>query len=87
MPSSPGYKRDYKQEYRSQHASPKAKKERAQRNQARAIMEKAGKVSKGDGKDVAHKNNNTSNNSKSNLSVQSKAKNRSFSRTKSAGRK
>lgn len=87
MPSSPGYKRDYKQEYRSQHASPKAKKERAQRNQARAIMEKAGKVRKGDGKDVAHKNNNTNNNSKSNLSVQSKRTNRSFPRNKSAGRK
>jgi hypothetical protein len=87
MPSSKNYVRDYKQEYKSQHASPKAKKERAQRNQARAIMEKAGKVRKGDGKDVAHKNNNTSNNSKSNLSVQSKAKNRSFNRDKNAGRK
>jgi hypothetical protein len=50
-------------------------------------MEKAGKVRKGDGKDVAHKNNNTSNNSKSNLSVQSKSTNRSFARNKNAGRK
>ncbi len=50
-------------------------------------MEKAGKVRKGDGKDVAHKDNNPKNNSKSNLAVQSKSKNRSFARTKSAGMK
>lgn len=50
-------------------------------------MEKAGLVHKGDGKDVAHKDNNTANNSRSNLAVQSKAKNRSFPRNKNAGRK
>lgn len=50
-------------------------------------MEREGKVRKGDGKDVSHKDNDTSNNKKSNLSVQSKAKNRSFARTKSAKRK
>lgn len=68
-------------------AKPEQKKRRAARNQARRIMTKAGKVRKGDGKDVAHKNNNPKNNSKSNLSVQSKAKNRSFARTKTAKRK
>lgn len=68
-------------------AKPEQKKRRAARNQARRIMNKAGKVRKGDGKDVAHKNNNPKNNSKSNLSVQSKAKNRSFARTKTAKRK
>lgn len=87
MPSSPGYRRNYKMEYRNYHSSEKAKKKRAENNSARAKMEKAGKVRKGDGKDVAHKNNNTSDNSSDNLSVQSKAKNRSFKRTKSAGRK
>ena len=87
MPSSKNYKRDYKQEYKNYHSSEKAKKKRAENNAARAKMEKAGKVRKGDGKDVAHKNNNTSDNSSDNLSVQSKAKNRSFKRTKSAGRK
>jgi hypothetical protein len=40
-------------------------------------MMAAGKVRKGDGKDVAHKNNNPKDNSKGNLAVQSKAKNRS----------
>lgn len=66
---------------------PVQKKRRAQRNAARAKMMKAGKVRKGDGKDIAHKNNNTANNSRSNLAVQSKAKNRSFPRNKNAGRK
>lgn len=68
-------------------AKPEQKKRRAQRNAARAKMMKAGKVRKGDGKDVAHKDNNTGNNSTSNLAVQSKAKNRSFKRNKKAGRK
>lgn len=68
-------------------AKPEQKKRRAQRNAARRKMEKAGKVRKGDGKDVAHKDNNTANNSYSNLAVQSKSKNRSFARNKNAGRK
>ena len=46
--------RDYRAEYDKYHASPEQKKNRAMRNAARAKMEKAGKVSKGDGKDVAH---------------------------------
>lgn len=79
--------RDYKKEYKNYHSKPKAKKQRAQNNKARRIMTKAGKVSKGDGKDVAHKDNNTKNNSRKNLKVQSKAKNRSFARTKTAARK
>ena len=87
MPSSPNYKRNYKQEYKNYHASPEQKKKRASRNAARADMEKAGKVRKGDGKDVAHKNNNPKDNSSKNLSVQSKSKNRSFARTKNAGMK
>lgn len=55
---------------------------RASRNAARAKMEKAGRVSKGDGKDVAHKNNNPRDNSKGNLKVQSKSANRSHTRMK-----
>lgn len=39
-------------------------------------MEKAGKVHKGDGKDVDHKNFNPKDNSKSNLRVMSASKNR-----------
>lgn len=87
VPSSKNYKRDYKEEYDRYHAKPEARKKRAANNRARYKMEKAGKVRKGDGKDVAHRDNNTSNNSNSNLSVQSKSKNRSFKRDKNAGRK
>ncbi len=68
-------------------AKPEQKKRRAQRNAARRKMIAAGKVRKGDGKDVAHRDNNTGNNSRSNLSVQSKAKNRSFKRNSKAGRR
>ena len=68
-------------------AKPEQKKRRAQRNAARAKMMKAGKVHKGDGKDVAHKDNNTAHNGRGNLAVQSKAKNRSFKRNSKAGRK
>jgi len=50
-------------------------------------MEKAGKVSKGDGKDVAHSNNRTSDNRMANLKVQSPSSNRSFKRNTKAGRK
>ena len=80
MPSSKNYKRDYKQEYKT------AKKrgevgggsngDNASRKRARRKLEKAGKVRKGDGKDVDHKDRNPKNNSKSNLRVQSKSKNR-----------
>ena len=87
MPSSENYVRDYKQEYKTQHASKAAKKKRASRNAARAVMEKAGKVRKGDDKDVDHKNGNANDNSKGNLRVQSAKANRSYPRNKNAGKK
>lgn len=65
---------------RKYNSSPEQKKRRAQRNAARRKMEKAGKVKKGDGKDVDHKNMNTANNSTSNLRVQSKSTNRARNR-------
>lgn len=79
--------RDYKDEYKKYHSRPEQKKKRASRNKARSLMEKAGKVRKGDGKDVDHKDTNAMNNSKSNLRVQSKSKNRSFPRNKNGGKK
>jgi len=79
--------RDYKSEYENYHSSEKAKKKRAENNAARRKMEKAGKVSKGDGKDVAHSNNRTNDNKMANLKVQSPSKNRSFKRNAKAGRK
>lgn len=69
--------RDYKKEYREYHAKPAQKKRRAGRNKARALMIKAGKVRKGDGKDVDHKNKNTLDNRMSNLQIMSRSKNRS----------
>lgn len=68
-------------------SKPAQKKRRAERNAARRKMTKAGKARKGDGKDVAHLNNNPDNNNMSNLQMQSKAKNRSFPRNSKAGRK
>jgi len=56
------------------------KKRRAQRNAARRKMEKAGKVRKGDGKDVEHKNKNTADNSSKNIVVRSRSKNRADNR-------
>ena len=70
-------KRDYKKEYARDHASKKAKVERASRNKARRTLTKSGRVQKGDGKDVDHKDGNPRNNSKKNLRVLSKSKNRS----------
>ena len=85
MPSSPNYKRNYKQE--NSNDSPLRKKKRAMRNKARRVAKKAGLVKTGDGKDVHHKDGNAMNNKRSNLSVKSASKNRSFPRTKSAGKK
>ena len=86
MPSSPGYKRDYKQEAKY-HATPEQKKKRASRNAARAKLMKAGKVKKGDGKDVDHRNGNPKDNKSKNLAVKPKSTNRSFPRNKKAGKK
>lgn len=57
-------------------AKPEQKKRRAQRNAARRKLEKLGKVHKGDGKDIDHKNHNTGDNKLSNLQVQDKHVNR-----------
>lgn len=68
--------RDYKAEYKWQ-GTTKQKKRRAKRNAARALLTKMGRVHKGDGKDVDHKNHNTHDNSLDNLKVMSAGKNRS----------
>jgi len=79
--------RNYRQEYDRYQGKPAQKKRRAKRNAARAKMAKAGKVSKGDGKDVDHSDGNPDNNNTSNLKVKSKGSNRSYARTKKAGKK
>ena len=80
-------KRNYRKEYKNYQSKEKQKKNRAARNASRATMKKKGKVSKGDGKDVHHKDGNPKNRKASNLKVTSRAKNRSFKRTKTAGKK
>ncbi len=59
-------------------SKPAQKKRRAQRNAARAKLEKQGRVRKGDGKDVDHKNHNTKDMSEKNLSVMSRSRNRAM---------
>ena len=65
--------RDYKAEYAAESVT--RKKKRAARNRARYKMMKAGRVRKGDGKDVDHKNRNALENSPGNLSIMSRARN------------
>jgi len=79
--------RNYRKEYDNYQGKSSIKKQRARNNAARRKMIKAGRAYKGDGKDVAHVNNRTTDNSMSNLSLQSKNKNRSFARTKKARRR
>lgn len=71
-------KRDYKKIYKKYHSSRKAKKARAARNKARRQMVKAGRVRKGDGKEVDHKRplSKGGSNGKKNLRVVKRKKNR-----------
>ncbi len=87
MPSSPGYKRDYKEEYANYQGKKDQIEKRSSRNKARRELAKDGRVRLGDGMDVDHKNTNAKDNSKKNLRVQSKSANRSFPRNKKAGKK
>jgi hypothetical protein len=79
--------RDYKNEYKAYHAKPEQRARNNARKRARYALEKGGVVSKGDGKDVDHKDGNPKNNKTKNLRVVSKAVNRSFPRTKTAAKK
>lgn len=86
IPSSKNYRRNYKQEHKTAkrrgEVSSGPNGDNASRKRARYKLEKQGRVKKGDGKDVDHKNRNPKDNSSKNLRVQSKSKNRSFSRKK-----
>ncbi len=77
MPS----KRNYKKEYRNYHGKPSQIKRRSNRNKARR------KISCPKGKDVGHKDGNPNNNARSNLKCVTKRSNRSYARTKTAGKK
>lgn len=81
-------KRDYKKQ-QAYDGKPSVVKDRAKRNAARRELEKEGRVSKGDGKDVDHKKplSKGGGNSKGNLRVTSKSTNRSFARKKNGAMK
>jgi|TARA_R100001509_G_scaffold145035_1_gene101537 hypothetical protein len=78
--------RNYTSEYKKYQKKQVQKKNRASRNAARNLLMKSGRVKKGDGKDVAHKNGNPRDNRLKNLAVVRKSKNRSYPRTKTAGK-
>lgn len=82
-------KRNLKQEYAEYQGTPTQIKRRAERNAARRLLEKEGKVHKGDGMDVDHKDPlvKGGSNAPSNLRVRTASANRSFPRTKKAGMK
>lgn len=61
---------------RKYNSTDKQKKRRAARNQARREAIKDGRVKKGDGKDIDHKDHNPMNKSKKNTRVMSASKNR-----------
>ena len=89
MPSSPNYVRNYVQEKKTSDARGE-KPKRAARNRARLVMEKAGLVEKGDGKDVDHKtaiSKGGAPTAKSNLRVRDANANRSFPRKRDGSMK
>lgn len=88
MPYMTNGKRDYKKQAKYD-GKPSVVKDRTKRNAARREMEREGKVSKGDGKEVDHKKplSKGGSNSRSNLRVTSKSANRSFARKKNGAMK
>lgn len=82
-------KRDYKREVKEYTSRPEVVKKRTEQNKARRIMEKKGKVHKGDGKDVDHRTplSKGGGTGSDNLRVVPASKNRSFSRNKNGSLK
>lgn len=75
--------RDYAKEYREYQGTEAQKKNRAQRNKARRAAMRAGKVHKGDGKDVAHvKAFDKGGSNGDGVRIEPRSKNRSFRRDK-----
>lgn len=68
--------RDYDKEYRDHGGTEEQKRRRAARNKARRHLEREGRVHRGDGKEVDHKDFNPENNSPSNIRVVDRETNR-----------
>lgn len=71
-----GTLRDYTREYSRFQSSKKAKRDRASRNTARRRAEREGRVHKGDGKEIDHRNSSPTDNRPFNLRVVSRHTNR-----------
>lgn len=69
--------RNYKKEYENYHSKPTQRKRRSSRNKARRKVAKTLGKRKIRGKDVDHKDRNPLNNSRKNLRISSKSRNRS----------
>lgn len=82
MPYMKNGKRDYKREVELYTSKPEVVKKRVEQNKARRIMEREGKVSKGDGKEVDHRRplSKGGSSERSNLRVVPASENRSFAR-------
>jgi hypothetical protein len=78
-------KRNYGSEYKNYQGKPDQIANRSKRNAARSKLEKEGRVHKGDGKDVDHKQGVAAGNGAGNLRVQSKSSNRSYARDSKGG--
>jgi len=78
-------KRNYRREYDNYQGTAKQRANRSKRVLARRKMVKKGKVHKGDGKDVNHKDGNPQNNSINNLEPMSASKNRAMHEDHGAG--
>ena len=89
MPYMTNGKRDYKKEYEKYHGRADQIKNRSKRTTARRQANADGRTSKGDGKDLDHKQalSKGGSNAKSNLRVVSQSRNRSFARNKDGSMK
>jgi hypothetical protein len=77
----PSKKRNYRKEYANYQGTEEQKEKRAQRNAARRKAMRDGRVTKGDGKDVAHKKAMDKGGKNSHgTRVESASRNRSFRR-------
>ena len=68
--------RNYRKEYDEYHGTPKQRKHRSRRNMARRLMKLAGRVRKGDGKEVDHRRGVQAGNGNGNLQVMTRKANR-----------
>ena len=85
-PKKKPVKRDYVKERLTETTERKEKRKSNNKARYKVAKSKGKKPTELNG-DVAHKDDNAKNNKKSNLKVIDKSKNRSYARTKNAGRK